>query len=189
MDMTEATTKEFILIFSTILFAIYLVDNVRAANFTVDINATDPFFPGDIIKWIINVTNTGTLTLDPVEVVVIIPLGLTFNGSATPTQSSISNQTLIWNNIGPITIGSSNVVTFFTSVDLNDKPGNLTLYTNITATYNFKGLHNISQEIFTDIIIAQKPTFLTPTLSFNLEILLIISLVSISLWYLGKWDK
>ena len=184
----EATTKKLILIFSMILFATFLVSNVKAdvANFTSSINSTDAF-PGDILNFTLTLSNA-TITFNPVEINITLPLGLTWNDSASPTQSSISNQTIIWNNVGPLTIGQIITVNFSTFVDLNDKPGNYTINTEVIATYNLSGLHNITQDITYNVTVEKRSTILAPALSPFGEIILLISMVSIPIvrWSLRK---
>jgi len=73
--------------------------------------ASRPAAIGETMTFWIAVTNTGNLTLDNV------PLTDTFNtnmltfSSATPALSTNSGNVLTWNNIGPLAIGGSRVIT------------------------------------------------------------------------------
>jgi uncharacterized repeat protein (TIGR01451 family) len=57
--------------------------------------------PGGLVQFNITVNNTGNVTLNPVEVVDVLPNGLTYS-NADPAPSTVSGQTITWNNIGSL---------------------------------------------------------------------------------------
>lgn len=84
--------------------------------------------PGGIVYFELTVENTGDMTLDPVQLIDIIPDGLTYSpgtsvvdGIPYEPDSIVDNvdgtQTITWLNIGAMDTGDIIVVTFETTVD------------------------------------------------------------------------
>jgi uncharacterized repeat protein (TIGR01451 family) len=72
---------------------------------------------GDLLTFTLIITNTGDVLLDPVEIVDILSVGLTYDNAASIVPDSvISNPdgttTLTWNNVGPLDVGESRIITF-----------------------------------------------------------------------------
>ncbi len=90
---------------------------------------------GGIAEFNITVTNTGTMALDPVEVLDILPSGLTFS-SASPAATQ-NGQNLSW-SIGPL--GAGNSVTIMVNATVDEGVADaetpvvdLTNYVNVTG--------------------------------------------------------
>jgi uncharacterized repeat protein (TIGR01451 family) len=95
--------------------------------------------PGDVVKVTLNVTNNGPETLNPIKVVEVLPAQLTFADSASPVQDSNTTQTVIWNNVGPLSSGASKIITFLAKVDSNASGvivGNFANATGNSSTQN-----------------------------------------------------
>jgi uncharacterized repeat protein (TIGR01451 family) len=91
---------------------------VKAPAITI-VKVIDPSVTssGEIVEIRLRVTNTGEVPLDPVEVVDVLPVGLTYAGEADPsldvvTLNTDETTTLIWNNVGPLGVGESTTLTF-----------------------------------------------------------------------------
>ncbi len=63
---------------------------------------------GGIVEYLLNVTNTGNTTLNPVYVLDEIPTGLTYV-QATPVPLSVAGQNVTW-NAGPLAPGASTLI-------------------------------------------------------------------------------
>lgn len=90
--------------------------------------------PGTGVLVTLNITNNGSTSLNPVKVVDVLPSGLAYADSASPVQSSNTTQTVIWNNVGPLSSGTSAIITFVAKVLSNDTAGIVTNFANATGT-------------------------------------------------------
>src|SRR5262249_55221490 len=61
-------------------------------------------------------TNTGNVTLDPTQMIDVLPAGLTFS-SASLAPDSVIGQTVTWNNVSSLSPGTSAVVYVNATVD------------------------------------------------------------------------
>src|SRR5262249_33418095 len=94
-----------------------------------------PPSPGGTVIWRLNVSNPGQVTLDPVALTDVLPAGISFVSASTPPDSvSPDNRTVSWNNIGPLSPGSSVVIVLNSSVDNNTANGTYTNNANTTGT-------------------------------------------------------
>lgn len=69
-------------------------------------------------EYTLMIANTGEVILDPVSVIDILPLGLTYENVANPkpdivTLNSDGTTTLEWINIGPLGIGENKTITYY----------------------------------------------------------------------------
>jgi len=74
--------------------------------------------PNSPFTYIITITNTGQVTLDPVTLTDTLPT-LDFHyvaGSATPSEPTVNPPVLVWPNLGPLVPGQSITVTFAVTV-------------------------------------------------------------------------
>jgi len=83
------------------------------------VKSVDPSvtYEDGIVEFTMVVTNTGEVPLDPVEVVDILPIGLTYADEADPVPDSVTinpddTTTIIWNNIGHLDMGESTKLEF-----------------------------------------------------------------------------
>ncbi|HSB47446.1 MAG TPA: NosD domain-containing protein [Candidatus Bilamarchaeum sp.] len=94
--------------------------------------------PGGIVQFNITVNNTGNATLSPVQVIDVLPAGLTF-ASASPVPDSVAGQTVTWDDVGPLLSGNSAVLYVNATVDSGVVSAsvpqlNLTNFVNTTGT-------------------------------------------------------
>jgi uncharacterized repeat protein (TIGR01451 family) len=88
-----------------------------AVNPLVDVSKTlvspsgRPAATGETLVFRITVTNAGNVTLDTVPLVDTFASNLMSFVSATPAQDSLAGNVLTWNNVGPLAVGGSAVVT------------------------------------------------------------------------------
>ena len=74
--------------------------------------------PGENAVFIINVTNTGDVSLPTVKVVDVLPLGLTYvSDNSTPPGVQVG-QVITWNNVGPLAAGASKFIELVAKVVL-----------------------------------------------------------------------
>lgn len=66
------------------------------------------------VTFIINVTNTGDCTLDPVTVEDILPVGMIYV-SSIPAGSVVGNK-ITWSNVGPLNAGASATIMLVTCI-------------------------------------------------------------------------
>ncbi|MEW6036540.1 MAG: NosD domain-containing protein, partial [Candidatus Micrarchaeota archaeon] len=72
--------------------------------------------PGGIVQFNLTITNTGNVSLSPVELTDELPSGLTFV-SSSPAPDSVLGQSIDWDDIGPLAPGASSVVYLNATVD------------------------------------------------------------------------
>ncbi|MBU7036705.1 MAG: DUF11 domain-containing protein [Theionarchaea archaeon] len=83
--------------------------------------------PGQNVTFTLTITNTGEVPLDPVKVVDVLSLGLTYQDAAniSPDQTVVdpdSTMTLIWANVGPLDTGETITITFEAYVNGEESP-------------------------------------------------------------------
>jgi uncharacterized repeat protein (TIGR01451 family) len=83
----------------------------------------------------INVTNTGNVDLTNVVVVDDLPSFLTYNYDASPSPSSASDHQIVW-NLGTLTVGSSQILTFNAHVDACGFGDNIANVTTDNGVYD-----------------------------------------------------
>jgi len=83
------------------------------------VKSVDPSvtYQDGIVEFTMVVTNTGEVPLDPVEVVDVLPIGLTYADEADPVPDSVivnpdDTTTIIWNNVGHLDVGESTKLEF-----------------------------------------------------------------------------
>lgn len=83
------------------------------------VKSVDPSvtYQDGIVEFTMVVTNTGEVPLDPVEVVDVLPIGLTYADEADPVPDSVTvnpddTTTIIWSNIGHLDMGESTKLEF-----------------------------------------------------------------------------
>ena len=103
----ESTTYESY----SVAFVSMEVANVSVVK--VDQTAEQPS-PGGTVEFNITVTNSGSVTLDPVEVVDTLPSGLTY--SASSPAAAVNGQILTW-DVGPLASGASATILINATVD------------------------------------------------------------------------
>ena len=74
--------------------------------------------PGSIINFTILVENMGDTTLDPVRVIDNLPEDMSYV-IAHPLPDTIMDNTIIWDNVGPISSGSSKTIYLLAQIDEN----------------------------------------------------------------------
>ncbi|MEW6036116.1 MAG: NosD domain-containing protein [Candidatus Micrarchaeota archaeon] len=72
--------------------------------------------PGGLVQFNLTITNTGNVSLNPIELTDDLPAGLTY-ASAYPAPDSVLGQSIDWDNIGPLTPGASSVIYLNATVD------------------------------------------------------------------------
>lgn len=109
--------------------------------------------PGGIVYFELTITNTGDMALDPVQLIDIIPNGLTYrpgtsvvDGILYEPDSTVNNpdgtQTLTWVNIGAMNPGDTVVVTFEAEVD----PGRVGTFINRAIVIGTSVIGDVSDE-------------------------------------------
>ncbi|MBU0585950.1 DUF11 domain-containing protein, partial [Candidatus Micrarchaeota archaeon] len=103
--------------------------------------------PGGIVEFNFTITNTGNVTLDPVEVQDLLPSGLSYS-SASIVPDSTANP-IVWNNLGPISSGAQVIIYLNATVDAGVI--NSTIQTlNLTNYVNATGTPPIGADMFTE---------------------------------------
>ncbi|MEW6035234.1 MAG: right-handed parallel beta-helix repeat-containing protein, partial [Candidatus Micrarchaeota archaeon] len=72
--------------------------------------------PGGTVQFNLTITNTGNVSLSPVELTDELPAGLTFS-SAYPSPDAVIGQSIDWDDVGPLAPGASSVVYLNATVD------------------------------------------------------------------------
>ncbi len=109
--------------------------------------------PGGIVYFELTVTNTGSMLLDPVQLIDILPDGLTYrpgtsivDGIPYEPDSVVDNpdgtQTLTWLNIGAMNPSDVSVVTFEAEVD----PGRVGTFINTAIVIGTSVIGDVSDE-------------------------------------------
>ncbi len=117
--------------------------DVHYANVSILKIDITPFPPsqGGIVQYYIVATNTGNITLNPLEITDTLPTGFTFNSTNT-SGYYLSGQDVIWGNVGPLSSGSSITILLNASVDEGTSSG---AYTN---TVNAQGTPPNGKDVF-----------------------------------------
>jgi uncharacterized repeat protein (TIGR01451 family) len=137
--------------------------------------------PGDIVKVTLNVTNNGTATLNTVKVIDVLPNQLTFDDSASPVQSSNTAQTVTWDNVGPLSSGSSTLITFLAQVNSNASVGTVGNFANVTGSPS----EGNSVSTFTTTNLKIQAVIATPTAAGPWPYFLVITFGVIAAWSLS----
>ena len=82
---------------------------------------------GTVVFCTLTVTNTGEVILDPVEVIDVLPLGLTYANAANVLPDTVvvnpdGTTTITWLNVGPLDVGESTVLTFYATFNGKESP-------------------------------------------------------------------
>jgi uncharacterized repeat protein (TIGR01451 family) len=87
--------------------------------------------PGGLVQWLINVSNPGEVTLNPVFVTDTLPNGFQYSAAnIAPGSISPDNRTMNWTNVGPINPGAYVLIRLNSSVNAGIANGS---YTNIVS--------------------------------------------------------
>ncbi|NYZ77576.1 right-handed parallel beta-helix repeat-containing protein, partial [Candidatus Micrarchaeota archaeon] len=120
--------------------SVYGILQSTAANLSIlklDQTALQPS-PGGIVQFNITITNTGNVTLNPVEILDELPSGLNYS-AASPVPDSVLGQMITWSNVGPLVQGDFVVIYINSTVDAGIvNPGTPEL--NLTNTVNVTGV-------------------------------------------------
>lgn len=136
--------------------------------------------PGDIVNVTLNVTNNGTSTINPIKVVDVLPNQLTFDDSASPVQSSIIAQTVIWDNVGPLSSGASKIITFLAQVNSNATTGIVGNFANATGSSSEKTVSD-----FNTTNLSIQPVIAAPTATGPWPYFLVLTFGIIAAWSLS----
>ena len=94
--------------------------------------------PGGTVQFNMTITNIGNVTLDPTEVVDVLPAGLTYL-NAYPVPSSNTSQAFTWNNVGPLAQGASTTIYINATVDAGTVSA-ITPVLNLTNSMSATGM-------------------------------------------------
>jgi uncharacterized repeat protein (TIGR01451 family) len=127
---------------------------------------------GSSVLFTLTITNTGEVPLDPVEVIDELPSGLTYADAAVPAPDSVvfnpdGTTTITWNNVGPLNVGESTVVSFYAVFNGKESPARNTATATGTPPNGFPVSDSDSVTIIVQYGTVYQPNVSLQPLAYN----------------------
>jgi uncharacterized repeat protein (TIGR01451 family) len=120
--------------------------------------------PGDALTYTLRITNSGSITATGLIITDVLPADVNYtSGTATPPETSLTGQTLVWNDLAPISPnGGAFVITIPVTVD-SDVLDETILTNMMTVKYENPAGHVFATKTAMDTT----TVYLLPTVAFT----------------------